>query len=178
MPQQLFVKNTATGVQTPVNIIRTWLSNGGPAIFLHVGGRYAYKDGQPLRSGTELDTLPGAQRERAMAWWNSYGKKESEAYYAGLETQAREAAGDFQPEPAGDASELDVIVYTRRKAGVKTGAVTAPKAWMEWFGKRPDWWGQAREIAFPDYTYSMAVDAEPMQDTAAVFTPVQQTRAA
>ena len=161
MAQQLYVKDGVTGAQKEVQILRTWLSNGGPSIFLHAGGRYAYKDGQPLRSVTELDILPGVQRERAISWWHNYGEKESKAYYAGLEEKAREDAGDFRSDMSGDTGELDVVVYTRRKSGAKSGAITAPKAWMEWFSQRPDWWGQAREIAFADYAYTMVVQDEP-----------------
>jgi hypothetical protein len=56
-----------------------------------------------------------------------------------------------------DQTLVDAILYTRRGNGKKKGAaISAPKSWMEWFEKRPDWWGQAKRIEFMDYIYEIA----------------------
>lgn len=162
MAQTLYVKNPDGG-QRAVKIIRSWGTSGGTSVYLHADGRYAYKDGTPLKSENELDILPLVQREAAMAWWKRAGEAESSAYYEGRLQRAREAAGDFQTEIK-NTDELDAVLYTRRKSdGKKTAATTAPRTWMEWFKTRPDWWGQARSIAFLDYAYTMIVAAEPVE---------------
>lgn len=154
MSQTLYVK-TPGGGQKPVQILRTWLDASGKSVYLHANGRYAYKDGAPLKSSAELDLISDrGQRTLAKAWWERFGGKESAEYYAALDAKQLEAAGDFQ-ESAVDISDLDAILYVRRPTGKKKGAITSPHAWMEWFTKRPDWWGQAKKIDFPDYAYEM-----------------------
>jgi len=143
-----------------VQIIRSWGTSGGTSVYLHSNGRYAYKDGTPLKSENEFDILPLVQREAAIAWWNRAGKNESAAYYEGRLQKAREAAGDFRQEVK-NTDELEAVLYIRRKSGAKkTVAATAPHTWMEWFKTRPDWWGQAHTIAFLDYAYEMVVHVE------------------
>jgi hypothetical protein len=158
MPQTLYVKNKDGG-QRSVQIVRSWLTSGGTSVYLHANGRYAYKDGTPLKSANELDILTQVQREAALAWWKRAGEAESVAYYEGRLQKAREDAGDFQQDIK-NTDELDTILYVRRKTGAKKTATTAPRTWMEWFKARPDWWGQARTIAFMDYAYEMVVHAE------------------
>lgn len=165
MAQTLYVKAPGGG-QKEVKIIRSWGTSGGNSVYLHQNGSYAYKDETPLRSASELDILPLVQRERAVAWWNRTGKAESAAHYDGELQKARDAAGDFQTEMP-NAAELDAVTYTRRKfGGKKTSATTAPHTWMEWFANRPDWWGQARAIAFVDYAYEMVVAEEAPSESA------------
>jgi hypothetical protein len=165
MAQTLYVKNPDGG-QRAVKIVRSWGTSGGTSVYLHTNGRYAYKDGTPLKSANELDILPFVQREAAIAWWKRVGEAESVAYYEGKLQQARDTAGDFQAEIK-NTDELDAVNYIRRKTGAKkTAAATAPHTWMEWFPVRPDWWGQARMIAFMDYAYEMVVPAETPADTA------------
>lgn len=165
MAQTLYVKNPDGG-QRAVKIVRSWGVSGGTSVYLHANGRYAYKDETPLKSVNELDILPLVQREAAIAWWKRVGESESVAYYDGKLQQAREAAGDFQTEIK-NTDELDAVNYIRRKTGAKkTAAATAPHTWMEWFSTRPDWWGQARTIAFMDYAYEMVVAAETSADPA------------
>jgi hypothetical protein len=154
--QTLFVK-TATGEMKEVTVHRSWQEAGGTAVYLHANGRYAYKDGTPLKKREELDILPGAQRKMAQLWWDRIGGQESKAFYKSIETQAEAVAGDFQDNLL-TTTELDSALYVRRSA--KGGAVSAPHAWMEWFTKRPDWWGQAKVIGFADYIYEMAVIEE------------------
>ena len=168
MAQTLYVKIPGGG-QKQVHILRTWLDASGKSVYLHTDGRYAYKDAAPLKNRGELDMIGDrGQRTLAHAWWDRFGEKESLAYYAAIEAKQLEAAGDFR-ELAPDLSELDAILYIRRPVGKKKGAVTAPHAWMEWFGKRPDWWGQAQKIAFMDYAYEVAeIEAAP---AAAAETP-------
>lgn len=159
MAQTLYVKAPGGG-QKEVKIIRSWGTSGGNSVYLHQNGRYAYKDGSPLRSADELDILPLVQRESAVAWWNRTGKAESAAHYDAELQKARDAAGDFQT-AIPDASELDAVTYIRRKTGTrKSAAVSDPQTWMEWFPVRPDWWGQARSIAFLDYAYEMVIPEE------------------
>ncbi len=159
MAQTLYVKMPGGG-QREVKIVRTWGTSGGTSVYLHANGRYAYKDGTPLQSRNELDILPLVQREAALAWWERAGNKEATAHYEAQLQAARTAAGDFQTEIK-NTDELDAINYIRRKSGgKKTTAATAPKTWMEWFPKRPDWWGQARTISFADFAYEMVVQAE------------------
>jgi hypothetical protein len=159
MAQTLYVKNPDGG-QRAVQIVRSWGTSGGTSVFLHTNGRYAYKDGTPLKSDNELEILPLVQREAAIAWWKRTGAAESAAYYEGRLQKAREAAGDFQPEIK-NTDELDAVLYIRRKVGAKkTAAATAPRTWMEWFQSRPDWWGQAHMISFLDYAYEMVIAAE------------------
>jgi len=169
MSQTLFVK-TPTG-QKAVQILRTWLDASGKSVYLHANGRYAYKDGAPLKSKGELDLIADrGQRTLAQAWWDRYGEKESISYYADLEAKQLEAAGDFR-ESAMDLSDLDAILYMRRPTGRKKGAVTKPHSWMEWFSRRPDWWGQAKRIDFADYAYEMAeMQAEAPEEVAAAVT--------
>jgi hypothetical protein len=114
---------------------------------------------------SDLDLIHDrGQRTLAKAWWERFGHKESAEYYAALDAKQLEAAGDFQ-ESALDTSDLDAILYIRRPTGKKKGAVTSPHAWMEWFAKRPDWWGQAKKIDFADYAYEMTdVMAESVLD--------------
>lgn len=153
--QTLFVK-TANGGQRDVKIIRAWLDASGKSVYLHASGRYAYKDGSPLKSASELSIIGDtAQRAQAQAWWTRAGEQESKKYYADLEARQVEAAGDFRETPA-DMSELDAVLYVRKRAQKGSTMFTAPHAWMEWFDKRPDWWGQAKQIDFPDFTYRMA----------------------
>ncbi len=159
MAQTLYVKLT-DGSHKAVQVIRSWAVNGGSTIYLHADGRYAYKDGSPLRSPSELDILPAGHRDRAIAWWKRAGFAEAQAYYKALSERALRLAGDFQPDTeGGDRSELDAVAYTRKQAK-KGAAVSAPHAWMEWFPKRPDWWGQARIIGFADFIYEMIDEKE------------------
>ena len=151
--QTLFVKQPGGGTKE-VKIHRSWQDAGGSAIFLHVNGRYAHKDGQPLKRREDLDILPAAQRKHAHHWWHVVGAAESAKYYKRQEAEAEAEAGDFR-DVLVESTELDAALYTRKKA--KGGAVSAPKAWMEFFEKRPDWWGQARLIEFGDYVYELAV---------------------
>lgn len=162
MAQTLYVKKPDGG-QREVKIVRSWGTSGGTSVYLHSNGRYAYKDGSPLKSVNELDILPLVQREAAIAWWKRTGEAESAAYYEGRLQKARDAAGDFQTEIK-NTDELDAVNYIRRKTGTKKSAATAPHTWMEWFPIRPDWWGQARTIAFLDYAYEMVVPVEEPAD--------------
>lgn len=154
MAQILYVKQ-AQG-QKAVHIIRTWLDASGKSVYLHADGHYGYKDGSPLKARSELDLIGDkTQRALAQAWWDRFGQKQSESYYAALEATNLEAAGDFREVPV-DTSELDAILYIRRPVGRKKGAVSSPHSWMEWFSKRPDWWGQAKKIDFADYVYEIS----------------------
>lgn len=173
MSQTLYIKLPSGGTK-PVQILRTWLSASGQSVYLHANGRYAYKNGAPLQSVDELDLISDrGQRTMAKAWWERFGQKESAAYYAAIEEKQLEAAGDFN-ESTVDTSDLDAILYIRRPTGRKKGAITKPHAWMEWFTKRPDWWGQAKKIDFADYIYEMT---DVLAEEPAASLPIDDTDA-
>lgn len=139
-----------------IKIIRTYLDSSGKAVYLHADGRYALKDGTPLKSAADLDIIGNpVHREAALRWWKFNGEAESEAYYQTQTQKERDLVGDFQTESLMSESELDVITYVRRDSTKKKTAVSAPHTWMEWFDRRPDWWGQADSIRFKDYEYTM-----------------------
>lgn len=162
MPQTLYVKTPGGGTR-PVRILRSWSDASGLQLFLHGNGTYGYINEAPVRKENEFDII-GDPRQRmlALAWWNRTGRKLSEAHYAEIEESLQETTGDFRTEPAQQESDLDGILYIRRATGKKKkgGAVTAPHSWMEWFPKRPDWWGQAKRVDFPDYAYEMVEPGE------------------
>lgn len=157
--QTLYAKGP-DGKSREVHVHRSFHDISGVNIYLHTNGTYGYKDGSPVRSESELQGLPPEHRTFAMAWWKRIGEKASIAYYATLAEKSAKHAGDFQEALAADVtnSALDSILYARRamKNGKKAGAISAPKSWMEYdFNARPDWWGQAKTIGFPDFAYEM-----------------------
>lgn len=155
MPAKMFIKDPQTGKLKTVVILRSWIDASGRQVFLHGDGHYGYKDGAPLKSRGELDIIGDPrQREPALAWWDRGGEEASRQYYENLQQRMRESVGDFRPELP-DETALDAVTYVRRPRGKKRGAVSSPRTWMEWFPKRPDWWGQAQRVDFLDYTYEM-----------------------
>ena len=157
--QTLFVKG-ADGKSKTVQVHRSFQDISGAHIFQHTDGTYGYKDGSPVRKVTELEGLPPEHRILALAWWKRTGEKSSTDYYAAIAEKAAIRAGDFQEKLAADEANtaLDSILYARRtmKNDKKIGAISAPKPWMEFgFTSRPDWWGQAKSVAFTDCAYEM-----------------------
>jgi hypothetical protein len=63
MPQKLFVKQPAGGTRA-VTIIRIFKESSGREVYHHSNGRYAYKDGSPLKNGNELAVI-GDRTQRA-----------------------------------------------------------------------------------------------------------------
>ena len=160
--QKIIVKlpNGSTKAST---VHRTYQDISGQQIFLHADGTFGYKDGAPVRAASELNILPEAHRAIALSWWQRVGEKKSLAYYRLLDEQNKRRAGDYQETLAQQANNtmLDSVLYGRKAllGTGKYGAVSAPKSWMEWnFTKRPEWWGQAKEIAFNDAVYVMQRD--------------------
>lgn len=163
MPQVLYVKSKDEQTTTAVKVLRSWAEASGRVIFLHANGVYGDKSGAPVRDLADLQILPPAHRKHAEAWWERAGRKLSEEYYARIAAREAARAGDYQQELAqADANTaLDSILYARRPIvkGKPATAVTAPQAWMEFgFAARPDWWGQAKTIAFADFEYIMHED--------------------
>ncbi len=156
MAQILYVKQADRTVKT-VKVLRCWIDINGQEVYLHADGRYARKDGQPLKTVSDLNVIVDpVQRDQAIRWWKRTGEEESAAYYRAIEEKRREEAGDFRILES-DKTVVDAVLYTRRGSGKKKGtAVSAAKSWMEWFEKRPDWWGQAKRIEFMDYIYEIA----------------------
>lgn len=157
--QELKVKKP-DGSYDNVKIHRSFQDISGRHVFHHHNGVFGYKDGSPVQNRTELDVIPEPHRQVALAWWNRAGEKMSREHYNTIAETQREKAGDFQEELAASESNtmLDSILYNRRPftKGAKLGAVSDPKPWMEFgFNKRPDWWGQARNIDFLDFRYTM-----------------------
>lgn len=162
--QALNVK-TAQGI-VQVIVHRSWRDASGAEIFLHANGRYAYRDGSPLRSRDELSIIDPSHRPAALKWWDRTGARESLQFYAARQAQAEARAGDFQDSLA-SSTLLDATLYTRRavnKQGKPVGAVTRPSAWMEWFPQRPDWWGQARSVQFAEFRYDQVVEEDDESD--------------
>jgi hypothetical protein len=157
--QTLQVKQPDKTTKT-VHVHRSWQDINGKHIFLHHNGVYGFKDGSPIKSPADLEVLPPEHRRLAMAWWSRVGSEMSAQFYSGKEEEAARNAGDYQEQLAAEEfnTKLDSVLYSRRPIvnGKAKGAVSAPKPWMEFgFTRRPDWWGQAKAIAFPDYAYSM-----------------------
>ena len=148
------------GETRTVHVHRSFQDISGLHIFQHHNGVYGYVDGAPVQSRAELDHIPPPHRRLALSWWERAGARMSADYYGAIEEENRRLAGDFQEELAAAEANtaLDSVLYTRQQvAGGKKQAVTAPKPWMEFgFRARPDWWGQAKEIAFSDVIYRTA----------------------
>ncbi|HPD57817.1 MAG: hypothetical protein BWY37_02156 [Firmicutes bacterium ADurb.Bin262] len=166
--QKILVKQP-TGATKQLIVHRTYQDISGKQIFLHADGSYGYKDGAPVREASELNILPEAHRQIAMNWWQRIGEKKSRAYYRQIDEMNKRRAGDYQEALAAQDNNtiLDSMLYGRKSslATGKKGAVSAPKSWMEWgFKKRPEWWGQAKEINFPDATYVMQPNAPAPED--------------
>lgn len=160
MAQILFVKGKDGQTKT-VKVLRAWIDINGQEVYLHADGRYARKDEQPLKGPADFNVIADSvQRDQALRWWKRSGEAESLAYYLQIDEKRREEAGDFRI-AENDRTTLDAVLYTRRGAGKKKGAaVSAARSWMEWFEKRPDWWGQAKRIEFMDYVYDLTGEAE------------------
>ncbi|HAJ28118.1 MAG TPA: hypothetical protein DCG53_12890 [Syntrophus sp. (in: bacteria)] len=169
--QELKVKK-GDGSYDTVKIHRSFQDISGKHIFHHANGTFGYKDGSPVQNRGELDVIPEPHRRVALAWWKRVGEKMSSEYYGAIADTQREKAGDFQEELAAVEANtmLDSILYTRRPftKGGKMGAVSDPKPWMEFgFNKRPDWWGQARQIDFLDFRYAMQDQIDQNSDPSA-----------
>ena len=167
MAQILYVKQK-DGQMKPIKVLRAWVDINGQEVYLHADGRYARKDEQPLKAAADFNIIAdNVQRDQALRWWKRAGEAESKAFYQAIEDKRRDEAGDFRI-AENDLTALDAVLYTRRGAGKKKGAaITAPRSWMEWFDKRPDWWGQAQRIEFMDFVYGLAeetADAGPASD--------------
>lgn len=148
------------GTTKTVYVHRSFQDIAGRHVYLHHNGVYGNKDGTPIRSASELEILPLDHRRLALAWWKRTGEALAAEYYGQKEEEAARNAGDFQEKLAEQEvnTRLDSVLYTRRavSGGKARGAVSAPRPWMEFgFTRRPDWWGQAKSIAFPDYGYTM-----------------------
>lgn len=156
MAQILYVKQKDGQMKT-VKVLRAWIDINGQEVFLHADGRYARKDEQPLKGLSDFNIIVDTvQRDLGLRWWKRAGEAESRAFYQAIEEKRRDEAGDFRV-AENDQTTLDAALYTRRGAGKKKGAaISAPRSWMEWFEKRPDWWGQARKIEFMDFVYELS----------------------
>jgi hypothetical protein len=145
-----------------VMVLRSWANASGAAVYLfHGTGIYGYMDGSPVKNETDLDIIDSPiQRNVAKKWWDARGRALSEAFYSEKEAAEQARNGDFQDDGATPDTELDYVMYQTRTIGKgKPGSWGQPFSWMDKFSVRPDWWGQARKIAFNDVEYSM-VDAE------------------
>lgn len=156
--QTLYVKSKDAQSTSASQVIRSFMDASGAQIFLHANGVYGDKAGNPVAGKEELKLLPPVHRARAEAWWDRIGHQISAEFRRKIEEREATRAGDFQESIAEMNSELDGILYARRAMvkGKPATAVTAPQAWMEFgFAARPDWWGQAKTVAFKDFTYEM-----------------------
>ena len=153
------------GMKT-VEVVRSFLDASLGEIFLFPTGVYGYKDGAPILTEKDLDIIgpPGTpHRMLAQRWWETRGKQQSAAYYQAMEANRAAMLDDFQEDPSMSDSELDTILYQRRKG--KGSAISAPLSWQECgFTSRPDWWGQAANIAFKDVSYEQYIEESPVPD--------------
>lgn len=156
MPQKLTIEITSvdgTKTQKQVMVIRSWQDASGHALFLFGNGSYGYKNGEPVREESEFGIIGAPlQRKAALAWWNRAGKELSSRYYDAKTQHEARLMGDFAEAPAGGESKFDQVLYYRAPINAPQ-ALEGPFEWMALFTKRPDWWGQARTIAFADYAY-------------------------
>jgi hypothetical protein len=155
MPQKLYVKQP-DGTSKAVYVHRSWQDISGKQIFLHHDGTYGDKSGNPIRNLSDLNILPAAHRKVAESWWSRIGREKAEDHYQTIAEKEAAIAGDFQEQLAAEEvnTALDSVLYARKPQGKKGAAIGSPKSWLEYgFGKRPDWWGQANEITFNDFTY-------------------------
>jgi len=156
MPQKLTIEVTSadgTKSQKQVMVIRSWQDASGHALFLFGNGSYGYKNGEPVREESEFGIIgTPIQRKSAMAWWNRAGKELSRRYYEAKANHEARLMGDFAESPAGGESKFDQVLYYRAPVADRS-AVEGPFDWPSLFNKRPDWWGQARQIVFADYGY-------------------------
>lgn len=145
-----------------VTVIRTWTDADGMQIHLHTDGVYGYKDGSPVRTKEELENIPQEDhRDMALAWWNNGGKKRSAEHYRALREKQKARISDYSPTPAQAASDLDQTMYHRYPAaGGKPKELPPAQPWMQFFAKRPDWWGQAAGVSFDEWTYERAASAK------------------
>jgi hypothetical protein len=156
------VKDPTTGESEmkALRVLRSWASADGGSLYLfHGTGIYGYVDGSPVKTEEELDVIgSAAQRDMAKAWWKGRGKALSEAFYAERDAAEKARAGDFQADGRTPESDLDYVMYQSRPATGKSKTWSNPFAWIDKFQTRPDWWGQAKNIAFKDTEYRMADD--------------------
>lgn len=151
-----------------VNVLRSWHSSSGAALYLfHGTGVYGYADGSPVKDESDLDLIDNPiHRAVAKKWWDARGRVMAESFYAARDAEEARMAGDFQDDAAPSDTALDAVMYQSRSKGKgKAEAWSGPFSWVERFSARPDWWGQARSIAFQDLEYRMLEeDAEQSPD--------------
>lgn len=164
MAQKLMIEVTdAQGgkSQKQVTVIRSWQDASGHAVFLFGNGSYGYKNGEPIKDQAEFGIIGSPiQHKAAMAWWKRAGRELSARYYESKAKHEARLMGDFSEQPAGGDSRLDEVLYFRASVD-SMEELEGPFAWMDLFGKRPDWWGQARQIVFADYGYIQESAVEP-----------------
>jgi hypothetical protein len=175
------VKDPATGAKSTkeVVVIRSWQSVGGAELYLHANGVYGYKNGAPVRGEEEFTIINNPiQNRAAMAWWQRFGKQMAADYYAAEEARLTRLAGDFVHSEDGDDSSRDAALYFRRAVKLEEGASPSndgPFSWMDLFPRRPDWWGQAQEIQFNDWIYTMIAADAPAKPVKAAEAPSSGT---
>ena len=158
--QKLMIRPSGAKDTDPLKevfVLRSWANASGAAVYLfHGTGIYGYMDGSPVKSEADLDLIDSPiQREVAKKWWAARGKALSEEFYARQAEREAERAGDFRARGSVPDTDLDYVMY-QTKAG--NADWSAPVSWMDRFSVRPDWWGQAREIAFNDMAYRMVTN--------------------
>ena len=163
--QRLVINAKAKGGEPAkeVQVLRSWVQSGGASVYLfHGTGIYGYVDGSPVKSEADLDIIDNPiQRAVAKRWWSGRGKEISEKFYAAKTDEERKRAGDFQDAALVPDTELDYVMYESRPAGSKNKPWGPAFSWVDRFPSRPDWWGQAQQIAFKDMEYRMAEDSNP-----------------
>jgi hypothetical protein len=141
-----------------VTILRCYQDAGGGEVYVHANGTYGYKDGSPIRTEAELDIIGNPRHKSVAVQWFRKNQKQIDEHYRKRAEEELEALGDFNPS-ARPQSELDLVQYHRFETGKRPKKFAESFAWMELFKLRPDWWGLADELTFPDWTYVKAIDA-------------------
>jgi len=153
-------KKEAIMIQKEIHVIRSWSTDNGKQVFLHADGSYGNKDGSPVKDRSELEDseLIGDdhQRKRALAWWDRFGQKKSEEFYARKDDMLEKMA---EATPFTEKiSEQDSMLYKRRAIkDRRTVAFSEPSTWFTWFKEKPPWWGSL-QIAQDEKWYYKKVD--------------------
>lgn len=153
-------------IKKTFDIRRSWSIVSGHAIYEHMDGTYAYKDGSPIMKAEDFQVVIHDERQlkKALSWWDRIGKKQSQAFYDALDLRLRALDGDHVDAAGEEDIEKDMILYTRVPAGESAEDQPEPLIPMTWmeigFTSRPDWWGVAKTIEFNDFMYLLHSDEE------------------
>ena len=151
-----------------IKVIRSWATLSGKQISLRVDGHYIYKDGSPVKTREELNDpeLIGdpQQRKLATAWFDTYGAKIAKDYYDKQSELRRKALEYGTPMMQVSTTDADAALYIRRlKTQKQRKFFGDPTPWMNWFPKRPAWWGAVDKCDVGEHHYEKVDLSDPNQ---------------